>query len=111
MLTTESLKQFGANVDEALVRCMNDEGFYIMLVNKVKDDKTIEKLEKYINDKDLENAFEAAHTLKGMYANLSLAPLEKPMAEMTELLRGKTDTDYSALLEETKKQFEILCAL
>ena len=35
---------------------------------------------------------------KLMYANLSLTPLTKPVSEITELLRSKTQTDYSAHL-------------
>lgn len=46
-----------------------------------------------------------------MYANLSLTPLTKPVSEITELLRGRTETDYSPLLAEAKVQFEALCSL
>ena len=52
-----------------------------------------------------------AHALKGLYANLSLTPLTKPVSELTELLRNRTDTDHSALLAEAKAQFEKLCSL
>ena len=58
--------------------------------------------------KDLDAAFEVAHALKGMYGNISLTPIYKPLSEMTELLRSRTDTDYSALLAEAKKQKKIL---
>ncbi|MBP3793713.1 MAG: Hpt domain-containing protein [Ruminococcus sp.] len=111
MLTTDKLRQFGANVDEGLMRCMNKEDFYIMLVEKVRQDSKLDILEKQLADKDLDGAFDTAHTLKGMYSNLSLTPLTEPVSRMTELLRSKTDTDYSALLHEAKAQFEKLCAL
>ena len=32
-------------------------------------------------------AFEIAHSLKGVYGNLSLTPLYEPMCELTELLK------------------------
>ncbi|MBQ1535550.1 MAG: Hpt domain-containing protein [Ruminococcus sp.] len=111
MLTTDKLRQFGANVDEGLMRCMNKEDFYIMLVEKVRQDSKLDILEKQLAHKDLDGAFDTAHTLKGMYSNLSLTPLTEPVSRMTELLRSKTDTDYSALLNEAKAQFEKLCAL
>ncbi len=110
-MTIESLKEYGANVDEALVRCMNNEAFYLRLVNKVKADTRLGTLEQQLQDKNYDAAFETAHTLKGMYANLSLTPLTEPVSEMTELLRNRTDTDYSVLLDKAKEQFEKLCCL
>ncbi len=111
MLTIDTLKEFGADTSEGLARCMNNENFYLMLVKKATQDKRLELLEQQIIDKDLDAAFESAHMLKGMYANLSLTPLTKPVSEMTELLRSRTDTDYSALLNQAKENFARLCSL
>ena len=105
MLTIETLKEFGADVNEGLNRCMNNESFYLMLIGKALADKRLEQLEEQLSNKDLDGAFESAHALKGMYANLSLTPLSKPIIEMTELLRSRTEMDYSSLLDEVKTQF------
>ena len=111
MLTIDKLREYGANVDEGLSRCLNKEDFYIMLVNKAIEDTKLSELEKQLNEKDLDAAFETAHALKGMYANLSLTPLAEPISEMTELLRSRTDTDYEKLLGKAKAKFEKLRAL
>ncbi|MCR4645961.1 MAG: Hpt domain-containing protein [Oscillospiraceae bacterium] len=111
MLTIEKLREYGADVDEGLARCMNMTDFYVSLVAKVLEDNRLPLLEKQIGEGNLDAAFETAHALKGMYANLSLTPLTKPVIEMTELLRNRTDTDYSALLSEAKKQFDVLRSL
>lgn len=111
MITIETLKGYGANVNEGLTRCMNNEEFYIMLVNKALADKRLDQLEQQIKDKDLDAAFETAHALKGMYANLALDPIAKPVSEMTELLRSRSAVDYSALIEEAKSQYEVLSGL
>ena len=105
MLTIEKLREYGAKVDEGLMRCLNREDFYLMLVGKALEDNRLPLLEAQIGEKDLEGAFGTAHTLKGMYANLALEPLTKPISRMTELLRAGTDTDYSELLSEAKEQF------
>ena len=105
MISIETLKNYGANVEEGLTRCMNNESFYLMLVNKVLSDNKIDQLEQAINNKNLDEAFEIAHALKGMYANLSLDPIPKPVVEMTELLRNRSDVDYSALINEAQAQF------
>ena len=111
MLTIDSLRAFGADVDAGLVRCLNKEDFYLMLVNKAREDRKLSELAGQLREKQLDAAFETAHALKGMYANLSLTPLTEPVSRMTELLRSRTDTDYSALMQEAEAQFERLCSL
>ena len=111
MITTDKLRSYGADVDDGLVRCMNKEDFYLMLVGKALGDNRLEALENQINKKNYDAAFETAHALKGLYANPSLTPLTKPVVEITELLRSRTDTDYSALLAEAKAQYEKLSSL
>ena len=111
MLTIDKLREYGADVDEGLARCMNMEDFYIGLVEKALADNRLPLLEQQTEEGNLDAAFETAHALKGMYANLSLSPLTKPVSEITELLRNRTKTDYSPLLAEAKVQFETLCSL
>ncbi len=98
MINIDTLRAFGANVDEGLKRCMGQEVFYLKLVGRALEDNRLPLLKQQIEDKDLAAAFETAHALKGMYANLSLDPLTKPVSEITELLRNRTDTDYSGLV-------------
>lgn len=99
MLTVDSLKAFGADTSDGLKRCMDNQAFYLKLVEKALEDKNFEVLEQSIAAKDLEKAFEAAHSLKGVLGNLALTPIYTPVLEITELLRAKTDTDYSSLLQ------------
>ena len=51
MITIEKLKAYGANVEEGLQRCMNNEDFYLMLVNKSLANNQIPNLEEAINNK------------------------------------------------------------
>ena len=108
MLTIEKLRKYGADVDEGLARCMNMEEFYLGLIEKALSDNRLPLLEQQIGEGDLDAAFETAHALKGMYANLSLSPLSKPVSEITELLRSRTKDDYSSLIAEAKMQFDTL---
>ena len=111
MLTIDALKQFGADTDDGLARCMNNEAFYVKLSGKVADDKSFDSLEKAIADNDLDSAFEAAHSLQGVLGNLALTPIYTPVYEMTELLRSRSAVDYSPYLEEVKKRREELKAI
>lgn len=108
MLTTAFLRDWGANVDEALVRCLNNETFYLTLVNKSLQDPSFEKLRTSCESGDLDKAFDAAHALKGVMANLALTPILRPVQEITELLRSKTVMDYTPLVTEILSRREDL---
>ena len=111
MITLDALRAFGADVDDGLRRCMNMEPFYLKLVTSLKGDTRPRDLKAAVDRGDLTAAFEIAHALKGMYGNLSLTPLYQPVQEITELLRTRTDTDYSALLAQIITRSEELDAL
>lgn len=98
MLTIESLKEFGANTEEGLQRCMGNEGLYLRLVGIILKDPGFDNLKNAIEGGDMTQAFEAAHALKGALGNLSLTPVYDPVCEITELLRSRTEMDYSELL-------------
>jgi HPt (histidine-containing phosphotransfer) domain-containing protein len=48
----------------------------------------------------LQAAFEAAHALKGVLGNLSLTDMFDKCSEITELLRAKTEIDYTPLINQ-----------
>ncbi|MBR0474216.1 MAG: Hpt domain-containing protein [Erysipelotrichaceae bacterium] len=108
MLTIEGLREFGADVEEGLGRCFGQEEFYLTLVGMVLEEKNFDVLQQAIKDRDLDKAFEAAHALKGVLGNLSLTPVLKPVEEITELLRSRTDTDYEPLLQEILNKKNVL---
>ena len=98
MLTVEKLRAFGANVEEGLGRCINNEQFYLRLAEKAIADPGFEKLMEAAEKGDLEQGFAISHALKGVTANLALTPLYDPLCEITELFRNKTQTDYVPLV-------------
>lgn len=55
---------------------------------KCKDDTSFQELETALNEKQVELAFRAAHTLKGVCMNLGFDHLYKPSFEITESLRA-----------------------
>ena len=99
MLTVEKLKNYGANVEEGLERCMNNEAFYLRMVDMAIGNDGFDKLAAAVEKGEVPQIFEAAHALKGMLGNLALTPLFQPASEMTELARAGTAADYAALWE------------
>ena len=58
-------------------RVMNNDKLYLKLLAKFKADTKLDNLEAAIAANDMEKARSAAHTLKGLSANLSLTELNK----------------------------------
>ena len=113
MITIEKLNSFGANTAEGLARCFGNEALFLKLVMTIPDDAVFDRLKQKLETKDLDGAFEAAHALKGVLGNLSLTPLYTLAVEITELLRNRTQMDYSALLVkffEKRDELGKLCA-
>ena len=111
MLTVEKLNVFGANTAEGIARCVNNEAFYLRMVDKAMSDANYDKLETAIHAGDKDAAFEAAHALKGVLGNLSLTPILDPVMEITDLLRSGADADYEAILSKIlakKKELDSL---
>ena len=88
MITIQSLTAFGADVKAGLSRCMNNEAFYLRLVNMELGDANFDKLKQAYDAGDVKAVFEAAHALKGALGNLSLTPIYAPVNEITERTRG-----------------------
>ena len=112
-MTIDDLVAFGANTSEGLKRCLNNEDFYLRMVKKVPADSNFQKLFDAIKTGDLDTAFDASHALKGVVGNLALSPLLTPVSELTELLRARTQADYSVLLEAIRKgrdELELICS-
>ena len=100
MLTIDKLNQFGVNTEEGLARCFGNEALYIKLVATIPTEKNFDKLDGALKDGNLDEAFEAAHALKGALGNLSLTPIYDRTVEITELLRSRTEMDYSEMIDE-----------
>ena len=112
MLTIDALKAFGVNVDEGLARCMNNEAFYLKLVKMAVEDGCFDRLAQAVDSQNKQEAFAAAHDLKGVLGNLSITPLYSLVSQITELLRAGEDVDYPsqvAALMEQRNKLKALC--
>ena len=111
MITIDALKQWGADTQEGLQRCMNNEALYLRLINMFCDKNSFGELKEAVTHNDLDKAFQAAHALKGVLGNLSLKPLFDIVFEVTELLRNRTKMDYSEYLQKYENKYSELLAL
>lgn len=98
---TVKLEELGVNIDETLERFVDNEDLYFRCLNKLVDDKNYDNMNLAIEKKDPQAAFDAAHALKGVTANLGLDKLFKEMRIITEVFRAGSleyDTDNMSKL-------------
>jgi len=97
---------------EGIKRVMNNSKLYVKLLVKFKDDKNLIELDEALAAEDLQKAQAAAHTLKGLAANLSLIELFKQSLELETQIKAKSvnpdqvdllKSVYSQTLAETDK--------
>jgi len=77
------------NEEEGKKRLMNNGKLYAKILTKFKTDTNIDDLVAFIDAQNWEKAQAAAHTIKGIAANLSLAELFKQSLDVESQLKGK----------------------
>ena len=103
MITIETLKNNGADIEKGLSRCVGKEDLYLKLVNMGLGDAKFEELGMALEVNDMEKAFELCHALKGVIGNLALTPLYETLFSMTEKLRARESADYQLMYSEILK--------
>lgn len=85
----------------------------VKFLGKFLEDPSYEALCAQLQAGNRLEAFRAAHTLKGVCANLSLGRLLQSVTELTELLRPETDTIPEAaqtLMEAVRSDYQLTTA-
>ena len=77
-------------------------------VRKFPEDPSYAQLKQALAGNCLTDAFRAAHTLKGVAANLSFEPLRQSASDITELLRHAESipAEASALFEKVTQNYD-----
>lgn len=87
MTIEECYKRMGANYQDVIKR-LPSVSMIEKFALKFREDTSFQELETALNEKQVDLAFRAAHTLKGVCMNLGFDHLYKPSFEITESLRA-----------------------
>ena len=90
MTLRDCYAQMGGNYDDAVSRLMN-ESLMERFMKKFLSDPSFNDLKTAIDNNKREDAFRAAHTHKGVAANLAFTRLRDSSSLLTETLRHTTD--------------------
>ena len=106
MTVKECYSAMGADYDDVMARLRKDERVQKFLL-KVLDDKSYDLLLSSVEEKNIAEAFRAAHTLKGVCQNLSLTKLYKSASVLSDVLRDREDygEDIEPALEQVKQDY------
>lgn len=88
--------RLGGNFDEVVAR-LRRETTVQKFIFKFLEDGSFPLLKTSMEHADMEEAFRAAHTLKGVCQNLSFTKLYESSAQMTEALRNKDAAEAARL--------------
>ena len=109
MTIQECYQQLGGDFAQVEKRLLS-ANLVKKFIAKFLDDGSFSELCLAMKEGQLEKAFRAAHTLKGVSANLSLTRLLSSASQLAELLRAEAETipaDADLLFEEVKKDYEL----
>ena len=109
MTIKECYEAMGGDYEDVLKRLMNEariQKFALMF----KKDPSMSQLTQAMDAGDVETAFRAAHTLKGICLNLGFDNLFAPSQELTEKLRGATTIEGTdELFAAVAKEYDRTC--
>lgn len=88
------LEGLGVNMSETMERFMGNETLYFKCLRKFVENKDFDMLLEKIAEKNVTDAFEYSHGLKGVVGNLGFSILFKEISVLTDVFRAGS-LDYS----------------
>ena len=108
MTIRECYGELGLDFDAVLSRLVNEK-LVQKFALKFLDDPSFQNLKDALDSKDVETAFRAAHTLKGVCLNLGFDNLYPSSKDLTKLLRAGSMDGYEDLFVEVEKEYNRTC--
>lgn len=105
MNINECYQAMGADYEEVFGRLRN-ERLITKFVLKFPGDPSFSQLQNTLEEKNVEEAFRAAHTLKGVAQNLGFTPLYEATATLTEVLRAGNLPEDDNMMNAVAKEYE-----
>lgn len=107
MTIKECYEKMNANYTEAMERFQMEKLIERFML-KFPNDSTYAMLKESVANSDIENSFRAAHTLKGVAANLSFEGLRIAAHELTEQLRSLENEADSELVKKVDSSYKLV---
>lgn len=106
MTIQECYVKMGGNFEDVMSR-LRKEDFVKKFLVKFPGDPSYDELVESMDKGDVEVAFRAAHTLKGVCQNLGLERLFKSSNETTEALRGGDYDTAKTFMPQVTEDYKV----
>ena len=106
MTLKECYAAMGGDYDEAIGR-LRSERLVQKFVLKFLNDQSFELLCTSMESGNYEEAFRAAHTIKGVCQNLAFTALGKSSSALSEALRHGYTPEADGLAEQVKEDYQL----
>lgn len=102
----KELQRAGVDMNTVMSRFMGNETLYIKFLMRFVEDENFRNMQSMFQQGNLEEAFKAAHTLKGLIANLGLDGIMRSVTTITERLRNGNTEGVSELMQQAEWEYE-----
>lgn len=101
------LAENGVDMERVMTRFMENEALYIKFLKRfAEEDKSYQDMQRYFKEESYEDAFKAAHSLKGLLANLGLEDIMGSVAVITEKLRSGSHNGVAELMKQAEREYQ-----
>lgn len=105
MTVQEFYTEVGGSYDEIMTRLRTDERV-IKFVGMFAKDDSYNTLVRTMEEGNIDEAFRAAHTMKGVSQNMAFTKLFESSHAITEALRAKNMEEANKLLEQVTQDYQ-----
>ena len=105
-----SLVSCETDVDGALRRFCGDEALYISCLGAFLEDRTLYALDDAIELHAWDDAFTAAHALKGLAGNMGFIPLFHSVGELVVLIRSGRISELAESYRQVRRCYDEIVA-
>lgn len=107
MTVQEFYSEVDGNYDEIMKRLRTDERV-MKFVGMFAKDESYNTLVRTMQEGNIDEAFRAAHTMKGVCQNMAFTRLFQSSHAITEALRGKDMEQANKLLDQVTQDYQMV---
>ena len=111
MKTALALGKAGVDTEAALRRLGGNTMLYEKVLIKFLDDQSFSEIGPALEQDDFETALKAAHTLKGVSANLGMNRLVDACARIVSQIRAEKTEEAKTAYPELADAYNAVCAV